>query len=186
MSPIEITAVVFSLLCVYFTLKNNIWCWPTGLVGVVAYVFVFYGAKLYSDIILQLFYVVMQFIGWYEWLHGGEKKTKLPITNLSTKEKYFWLGILVTATGLWGTFMTRFTNASLPYPDAFTTVGGIMAQWLLCVKKIQSWILWIILDVACVFIYTYKELYMTAGLYAVFLVMATMGYFAWKKLLGKT
>lgn len=182
MSPMELVAVVFSLICVVLTLKNNIWCWPTGLVGVVAYTYVFYGAKLYSDVILQLFYIIMQFVGWYEWLHGGAKKDKLLITNLTNKEKALWTGGILAATILWGAFMTRFTNASLPYPDAFTTVGGISAQWLLCVKKLQAWILWVILDISCIIIYLIKDLNITAGLYAVFLVLATMGYFKWKKL----
>ena len=74
MSPVEIVATIFGLLCVYFTVKQNIWCWPTGLVQVVLYTYIFFGAKLYSDSILQVIYIPMQIYGWYFWLHGGKDK----------------------------------------------------------------------------------------------------------------
>lgn len=182
MTPVEIVAVVFSLLCVFFTLKNNIWCWPTGLVGVIAYAFVFYDVKLYSDVILQLIYIFMQFAGWYAWLHGGKDKTELPITDLTAKENAGWILTTVFATTVWGTTMHYQTDAACPYPDAFIVMASLAAQWLLCVKKLQAWIAWIAVDAIAIWVYAYKELYLTSGLYALFFFMAIMGYREWRKL----
>ncbi|NLF96897.1 MAG: nicotinamide mononucleotide transporter, partial [Candidatus Riflebacteria bacterium] len=83
MSPIEVVAVIAGFLCVYFTIKENIWCWPTGLLQVSLYIFVFYQAKLYSDVILHIIYVAMNIYGWYYWLHGGNLRKEARITRLS-------------------------------------------------------------------------------------------------------
>jgi nicotinamide mononucleotide transporter len=186
MSPTEIIAVVSSLICVYFTLKNNIWCWPFGLVGVIAYGFVFYDVKLYSDVILQCIYVVLQFVGWYAWLHGGKDKNKLPVTDLSGTAKAGWIAVALLGSAAWGHLMATNTDAAAPYPDAFIVVVSLIAQWLLCIKKVQAWIAWIVVDVVAIGVYYYKGLYLTSGLYALFFVMATMGYFEWRKLSEQT
>jgi len=184
MSIVEIIAVVFSLLCVYQTMKNNIWCWFTGLIGVLAYAFVFWEVKLYSDVILQVIYVFMQFAGWYQWMYGSKNKDKLPITDLTGTRCLQWLGVILIGTGLWGQFMAMNTDAACPHFDAFIVVTSLVAQWLLCVKKVQAWIAWIMVDVIAIGVYAYKDLNLTAVLYAVFLCMAIKGYYEWKKLKG--
>lgn len=181
MSPIEIVATVFGLLCVYFTVKQNMWCWPTGLVQVVLYVYIFFGAKLYSDSILQVIYIPMQIYGWYFWLHGGKNRLEAPVTKITNK---FLTVMIVSGTILtlvWGHVMGKYFGAACPIPDAFIVVTSLFAQWLLSKKKLESWHLWIIVDVVAIGVYFYKHLYLTSGLYAVFLVLAISGLIAWKK-----
>jgi len=180
---IEISATVFGFLCVLFTIRKNIWCWPTGLVQVLLYIFVFYQAKLYSDLILHVVYVGMQLFGWYYWLHGGANHKEAPVTKVGNF--VYWIVGVLLGTVLWGCGMAKFTDASVPYYDAFTTVASLAAQWLLCKKKLESWYLWIAVDVVAIGVYFYKQLYFTSGLYTAFLVMATIGLFAWKKSLEK-
>lgn len=181
MSPLEIVATVFGLLCVALTVRQHIWCWPTGLVQVILYIFIFYQAKLYSDSFLQVIYVFFQFYGWWHWLHGGRERTSAPITQLSPRALlgYTLAGILGSL--LWGFGMARFTDAALPYADAFVVVFSLVAQWLLARKVLESWHFWIAVDVLAIGVYFLKKLYLTSGLYAVFLVLAVLGLLAWRK-----
>lgn len=181
MEPIELIAVVFGLLCVILTIRQNILCWPTGLVMVILYVWIFYHARLYSDMGLQVVYIFMQIYGWVHWAKGGTRNNTLPVTLLSRNNTT--LAVLITMFGaiLLGTAMHRLTNASLPYIDAFTTVASLMAQWLLTRKKLESWLFWIVVDVISVGMYLYKELFLTSFLYLIFLALAILGYFTWRK-----
>lgn len=181
MSLLEIIASVFGLLCVFLTVRQNLWCWPTGVVQVVLYTIIFYQAKLYSDAILQVVYFFLQFYGWYHWLHGGKEKAPVPVTQLSRPRLWGWLLIGVIGSALWGFGMARFTDAALPYPDAVVVVLSLVAQWLMARKILESWHFWITVDVVAIGVYWAKQLYITTGLYAIFLVLAAQGLLAWKK-----
>jgi nicotinamide mononucleotide transporter len=180
MTAIEATAVVFGLLCVWLTIKQNIWCWPTGLIQVSLFIVIFYEAKLYSDLILHVIYIFMQIYGWYYWLHGGKKQSPLQVTTLTPLLLCSWVMVCVCGTFVWGWVMGTFTDASVPYPDAFTTITSLVAQWLMARKKIESWFFWISVDLVAIWIYFYKQLFLTTGLYSIFLVLATIGFFAWQ------
>lgn len=181
MNWVEIVATVFGVACVWFTIRQNILCWPTGLVQVVLYIFVFYETKLYSDLILQIIYVVLQFYGWHNWLHGGKEKSHLAVTRLRPKDFIVWiiLGILVIAG--WGYLMDNYTDAAVPYWDGFIAVISLVAQWLLAKKKLESWVFWVAVDLVAIGVYLYKHLYFTTGLYTIFLFLAVTGFFEWKK-----
>lgn len=178
---IELIAVIFGLIAVWLNVRQNIWGWPAGLVQVVLYIFVFYDAKLYSDLILSVIYIFLQLYGWYSWLYGGEKHSKLKVSCLDKRIIVFWIILCILATSGWGYFMKTHTDAALPYADAFTTVASLIAQYLMTRKKLESWILWVIVDVVAISVYFIKELYLTSGLYSVFLVMSVIGYLFWKK-----
>jgi len=181
MQCIEMAAVVFGLLCVMLTIRQSIWCWPTGLAQVLLYIVVFFHAKLYSDVILHVIYVIMSIYGWHHWLHGGKDHGVLSTSKLSRKSMLVWPAITATGTGVLGYGMAHFTDASVPFGDAFTTVASLVAQWLMTRKRLESWLFWIAVDIAAIGIYLYKDLYMTAGLYSVFLVLAVIGLSAWQK-----
>ncbi len=185
MSEIEIIAVIFGFLCVFFTIRENIWCWPTGLIQVSLYIFIFYDAKLYSDVILHIIYVFMQFYGWYFWLHGGHKNDRAEVTFQSRQWQALTLVISIFATVMLGHTMASRTDASFPYGDAFTTCFSLSAQWLMSRKKLESWYYWIAVDIIAIGIYYSKDLKLTAGLYTAFLIMAIIGLFSWKKTLNE-
>ena len=180
MTAIEVIASLFGLLCVWLTVRQNIWCWPIGLVMVSLYVWIFYQAKLYSDMGLQVVYIVLQIYGWIHWLRGGPRDSDLPVTRLSGNRIAFWIIVAVACTVLLGGGMARWTDAAIPYWDATTTVLSLIAQYLLARKVLENWLFWILVDVLAIGIYAVKELYITAGLYAVFLGLATWGWLAWK------
>lgn len=178
---LEITAVIFGLLSVIFTVRQNIWCWPTGLVQVALYIIIFYEAKLYSDMILQIIYVVLQIYGWYHWLYGAKDKANLPVTKSKSTELVSWIMAGLVGMVVWGFLMNRYTDAAAPYPDAFIVVGSLIAQWLMARKRLDSWLFWIAVDVVAIAVYGYKALYFTAGLYLVFLGLCVIGLEQWKK-----
>ena len=183
MTIIESAAVVFGLICVWLTVRQNIWCWPTGLVQVALYIFIFYQVKLYSDLILHFVYVGLQIYGWYHWLHGGKNRALLPVSTLGARSRIIWPLLVIAGAGGWGYLMANFTDAAVPYGDAFTTVASLIAQWLMARKRLESWLFWIAVDVVAIGIYWHKSLYLTSGLYAIFLVLATIGLFEWRKTL---
>lgn len=181
MSIIEILAVGFGLLAVWFTVRQNIWCWPMGLIQVSLYIVVFYEVKLYSDLILHVIYVGVQIFGWYHWLHGGRDHGRLKVSALSRLGLGGWMLVVAAGTAGWGTLMGRLTDAAVPYGDAFTTAASLVAMWLQVQKKIESWAFWIAVDVVAITIYAYKGLIPTTLLYAVFLVLSIMGWRQWNR-----
>lgn len=176
---LEIVAAVSGLLCVYLTMRQNIWCWPVGLVQIVLYIYIFFVVKLYSDVILQVVFLALQFWGWYNWLHGGRDKGELKVTRAGLGGFLAWAGISAAGCAGLGTFMRVNTDAALPYWDAAATAMSLVAQWLMTKKVLESWLFWIAVDVLSVGIYLAKGLYWTAGLYAVFLCLATLGLVEW-------
>ncbi len=181
MNWMEITATVFGLICVFLTIRQNIWCWPTGLIQVLLYIVVFYQAKLYSDSGLQIIYVIVSIYGWYQWLYGNKDKSALPVTSTGTIFLLIWVIVGILGSLAWGYIMKTNTDAAAPYADAFIVVLSLIAQWLMTRKKLESWYFWITVDVLAVGVYLYKHLYFTTGLYAVFLILAIWGLLAWKK-----
>lgn len=181
MSTLEALAVILGVLSVALTIRQHILCWPTGLAMVTLYIFIFYEAKLYSDMLLQMIYVVLQIYGWHAWLQHGPQSSTLDVTRITPRQAAAWLLVCLAGFVAWGTFMNRTTDASFPYLDAFATIASLIAQWLMCRKKLESWLVWVVVDVFSIGLYFAKELYLTCGLYGVFLVMATYGYFQWKQ-----
>lgn len=179
MDSVELTAAALGLACVLLTVHQHIACWPTGLAMVVLYLFVFFDARLYSDMLLQGVYVVLQLYGWYAWCRGGPAQSPLGVRRLSARGIMAWSMVsLAAATGLgWG--MHTWTDASFPYVDAFATSASLTAQWLMGRKILESWIAWIVVDMVSIGMYWVKELYPTAALYTVFLGLAVWGWWEW-------
>jgi nicotinamide mononucleotide transporter len=177
----EILAVLFGIVSVYLSTREHIWSWPTALVNVALYFVVFFEAKLYADMGLQVVYFVLSLYGWYEWLYGGENRTELHVSRTSRSLGVRLLVIGVASAAILGTMLARFTDAALPYLDSATTSTSLVAQWMMTRKILENWIVWAVVDVVDVGMFIFKKLYLTAGLYAVFLVLAIMGYVQWKR-----
>lgn len=181
MSTVELIAVIFGLLSVVLTVRQNVWCWPTGLVQVVLFIGVFYQAKLYSDVILHVIYVFLQFYGWYYWLYGEKDATPPKVVALPHKTLIIWCLGVAFLSSVWGYVMQSWTDASFAFADAFIMVASLAAQWLMAEKKLQSWGFWIAVDVVAIAVYWQKELHLTSMLYAIFLVLACVGLWTWHK-----
>jgi len=180
----EIIGAILGLISVWLTIRQNIWCWPTGLLMVALYTVVFFQAKLYADAGLQVVYFVLQIYGWYEWLHGGSHRGKLDVKRISLRLGIVLAAIAVMATALMGYLLATKTDAALPYWDSTATVLSLIAQWMLARKIIENWLVWITVDLLSIGIYATKALYLTVALYAAFLALAALGWVEWRKSLN--
>ncbi len=182
-TPLETAAVVFGIVSVYLSVRENIWSWPTAIVNVTLYIFVFYRARLYADMALQVVYIGISVYGWYQWLHGGRGKGQLAVSRGTPRLAVILVGIGIFATALIGAVLSRYTNAALPWLDSATTTTSLIAQWMMARKILENWVVWVAVDVVYIGMFVYKSLVLTALLYAAFLVLSAMGYFQWRKTL---
>ena len=180
-NPIEAISAVFGIVCVYLNAKENIWGWPIGIINVAMAIYIFLQQRLYGDMGLHVIYVILGFYGWYNWLYGGKAHSELKVTWSSSSNLMLMLVIGVVGTVGLGDFLSSYTDADLPFWDSFTTVFSLIAQYQLTKKYLENWIVWIIVDLVCVFLYFYKGIYIYSFLYVVYLALATMGFFSWKK-----
>jgi nicotinamide mononucleotide transporter len=181
-SPIEIIAFFLGLANVGLLMRRSIWNYPFGIAVVMLYAFIFYEAKLYSDMILQGFFVTIQVYGWWYWLNGNMAEDGHVIVRRLPPGYTLWYGCAAVIGVLaLGTFMDSMTDAALPYPDATTTVLSVIAQILLARRYLENWLVWIVVDVLAIGIYFVKGLYPTTVLYVIFLGMAIGGYLLWRR-----
>lgn len=181
MTSLEIAGTVLSVLAVWLTVRQNSMCWPIGIVSVVIYAWVYFTARLYADSGLQLIYVALQFYGWHAWLHGGANRTELSVSRIPGRILAILLAFGAVGAVVLGALLRRNTDASLPYLDATTTSFSLIAQWMQTRKWIEHWIVWIVVDVVYVGMLIFKKLNVTAGLYALFIVLAILGLAQWRK-----
>lgn len=186
MLPTELVAVVVTLAAVYLTTRQNIWCWPLGMVSVTLYALVFREAKLYADMGLQGLFFALALYGWWAWLHGGEGRgnedyRELEVSRASSRARVALAAIGVLAGIALGQTLDRFTDASLPFMDSTLTSFSIIAQWMQTRKLLEAWLVWLAVDVFYVGMFLYKGLYPTAALYAVFLYLAVLGFVEWRR-----
>ena len=181
MPSLELVAVVVTLIAVFLTARQIVWCWPLAMVSVTLYAVVFFRARLYADMGLQALYFGLAIYGWWAWRHGGRDHGELRVTLASTKMKLLLAGIGAVAGILLGQTLSRFTDASLPFMDSALTSFSIIGQWMQTRKLLEAWRVWLAVDVFYVGMFLFKGLYLTAGLYAVFLILAVMGYSSWRR-----
>ena len=181
MSWLETIAVAFGIISVYLSVRQNIWSWPTAIVNVLLYFLVFRDAKLYADMGLQLVYFALSVYGWYEWLYGGKNRTQLKVSRLATRTGVILVAIVVVGVASLGTLLAKSTDAALPYLDSLTTSTSLAAQWMMTRKILENWAVWMAVDVVYVGMFIFKGLFATAGLYAVFFVLAAIGHAQWKR-----
>ena len=185
LSWVEIAAAVATLVNVVLVARNSIWNWIWGIVAVALYAYVFWSRSLFSSLALQvIYYLPMQFYGWWVWLRcGPQRDDDLPITQLSWSARAFWLAVNVPLTLALGYAMSE-RGAAMSYTDAAVTSLSIVAQYLLTQKRIENWLFWIAVDIVYAFyLFPSQKLYVSAGLYGVLLILATLGFLQWHRLM---
>jgi len=180
LTPLEGTAVVFGLVSVYLSTRQNILSWPTAIVNVGLYSILFFREKLYADMGLQVIYLLLSVYGWYEWKFGGENRTELRVSRVTPRLAATLGAIGVAGSLTLGALLHRNTDASLPYLDSTLSVFSLIAQWMMTRKILENWALWIVLDVVYVWMFIFlKQLNFTGFQYAVFLLLAVLGLRDW-------
>lgn len=183
-TPLELISFLLSVATVLLNIRQNHWAWLFAIISSATYGVVFFDARLYGDMALQLVFITVSFWGWYQWLHGDAGHAQLPVTRTGRR------GLLAAGIGwllgfaLLAWFLKRYTDTDVPNTDAFLTAGSLVGQILLSRKKLENWHVWIIVDVLYVGLYLHKHLKLTALLYALFVAMAVAGLLAWRKSLA--
>jgi nicotinamide mononucleotide transporter len=181
MSWLEGFAVIFGLGSVYYSMKENILVFPTGIISTLIYVWICLQIKLYADMGINAYYFSMSIYGWYVWSNPKPGKTAVPITWLTTKGIFQSLVLWAISYLALYFVLIRFTDSDVPFWDAFTTASAFVGMWLMAKKKVENWIAWIITDLVSVPLYFYKGLVLTSFQFFVFTILAVLGLIAWIK-----
>ncbi len=186
MTWIELIAASLGALSVYLMTQQKPAAWPIGLLMALLYIWIFYDARLYSEMLLQVIYVVLQVYGWWQWLRGGSKQQGRAVSSLNAIGISKSLVIGTSITLALGFAMSQYTNANLPWLDAALTGFSLVAQYWMAQKRLQCWLLWIVLDVIYVGMFVTAELYLTAILYVAFTALAIYGWREWRTSMEQT
>lgn len=176
----EVLGFLTGVLNVWLLVRQNVANWAVGIVNVLLLLAVFWAYGLYADASLQVLYVVLGLLGWWQWLYGGQRRTRLEVSRTSSAE---WSGLAVAGAlatvAIW-LVLGRFTDSTVPLADAVTTTLSLAATYLQTRKKLESWWVWIVADVIYVPLYLYKGLWLTGALYVVFMGLCVAGLLAWR------
>ena len=184
---LEIIAAVMALVMVGCNMREIHWGWPLGIASSLLYFFVFANARIYGDASLQIFFAVVAFWGWFQWLRGRRndgddaRSSALRIARLSPRGIAATLLACAVAWPLIALFLRRFTDTDVPWWDGFATGLSLVGQFLLGRKFIENWLVWIAVNVVSVGLFVHKGLWLTVALYAVFTVLSVAGYVAWRR-----
>lgn len=182
---LDVVGTVIGLVYIYQEYKASIWLWLTGLIMPIVYTFVYYEAKLYADFGMQIYYILAAVYGFLYWQFGRKKKENIevPITRFPKQKILPTLFIFLL---LWGAIyyvLITFTNSNVPVLDSFGNVLSIVGLWALAKKYIEQWWIWVVADIELSALYIYKNIPFTAGLYALYAIIAVAGFYKWKKMM---
>jgi len=180
-TPLELISFVLSVITVLLNIRQTHWAWLFSIVSSATYGLVFFDARLYGDMGLQLVFIAVSVWGWYQWLYGGARHAPLAVSRLDRAGWWSAGGAWLAGFVLLSLFLKHWTDTDVPHIDGFLTAGSLVGQVLLSRKKIENWHTWIAVDVLYVGLYIYKDLKLTAVLYAVFVVLAVIGLRAWRR-----
>ena len=183
MSVWEWLGTVFGITGVVLTAKRSVLCWPAWLVSIIAYGVFFTQIKLYADAVLQVFFLITSILGWLAWQKdkAGDAEAELPVTWTPTRERWAYLVLTVISSVGIGFVFDRFTDAHVPYWDAGCAGISVAAQILMMKRRIESWHLWVVVDVVYTALYATKGAWLTVILYAIFAVIAIGGLREWRR-----
>lgn len=177
---VEAIAAITGIIAIFFQIKVNPWYWPISILNVLLYIFVFYHARLYAEISLQMYYLIMSLYGWFFWT----KKKNNKIIAVSKTLKKDWIILSIIFFPVWlsmALLLKKYSNTDVPFIDSFLTSLSFVATYLLARKKIENWLIWIGVDFSSIGLYFYKQLFATIVLFAVLTVLAFVGYKEWRK-----
>lgn len=179
MNPLEIVAAFLGLANIVLLVYRNVWNYPFGIAMVLLYAFVFHDAKLYSDALLQIFFLAVQIYGWRHWVRKKAEAGEIVVERLSARSIALLAGVSIAAICAWGAMIHRFTDASYPWWDSSIFILSVVAQILLARRYLENWAVWILVDLISIGVYAAKGLWPTLGLYIVFLIIAAWGLIDW-------
>ena len=181
---LEITAVIFAILYLILAVKQNILCWIAGIISSVLYFFIMQKAGLYMEAYLQVFYVVMGIYGWSQWSASNASNPSFFVNTWSKYQHMIAISIILVLSLLSGFLLERYTDAALPFLDALVSWGAVVATYMVAKKLLENWIYWFVIDATSIFLFIERGLWLSAVLFATYLVIIFFGYQSWNKVRG--
>ena len=179
MTWLEAIAVFFGLLSVWYAKQENILVYPTGIISVVIYVYICFGARLYADMGINAYYFIMSVYGWFVWSGRENNKPAVPISYNTRRENFYSLLLFAASYLVLFYSLKNHTDSDVPSWDAFTTAIFFVGMWLMAKKKVENWVAWIIGDLVSIPLYFYKGLILTSVQFMVFTALAIAGLISW-------
>jgi len=185
-SYIEFVGTLFGFISVYLATRANVWTWSAGVINIVCLFVLFYQVQLYPDMFLQIYYLGITIIGWLNW---DKTHKALPISNFKQAKSYFiLLSVIAVLVAIFGELFANIDvyfpkvfpqKSAFPYLDTFVMIASIIATYLLAQKNSFNWVMWIVIDIVCVYLYVQKGVYFLSIEYGVFVILAIYGYINW-------
>lgn len=177
-SWLELAAVLLAVAYLLLAVKQHIACWYAAFISTAIFLYVFWHVNLYMESGLQVYYLLMAVYGWYQWRQTDDNGGGLPITTWSWQRHLLAIGLILIATAISGTLLAD-TNARLAYVDSFTTWGAIVTTYMVTRKILENWIYWLVIDAISIFLYLDRELYFTAALFMIYIIIIGFGFRRW-------
>lgn len=178
---LEGLAVVLALAYLLLAARASVWCWYCAFASSALYVMIMWDAHLLTEAALNVFYVAMALLGWYEWQRGGKEHRGVKIVSLLWWQHGALLALMLVLALANGWVMQRWTSAAWPFVDAFITWSSVITTFLVVRKVLENWVYWFVIDALALAVYIDRGLYMTALLFALYLVIVVFGYLKWLK-----
>lgn len=180
-SLLELLAVVFAISYLLLAVRENVLCWPAALISTFMFLLIFWDVKLYMESGLQLYYIGMAIYGWYLWTRTGSSDHQLQVSTWQPRQHMMALGFVVIATFTSGYLLNTGSDARLPYLDSFTTWSSIVTTYMVAKKILENWLYWLVIDSVSIYLYLDRELYFTALLFVIYIVIIFWGWYSWLK-----
>lgn len=191
-SALELFSVITGIWAVYLAAEEKILTWPIGILNIVSAFFIYFHVRLYSDMFLQIYFFGIAIYGWINW--KNEKRAQLPLKWLTTIQRIYLAILIAIFTAVLGYFMSQIhihfpatfpEAAAYPYADTWVAVTSIVANTLMAKRIIENWILWIVVDILCVYLYLQKGIAFVSFEFFIFLILACYGLFKWRRMKEK-
>lgn len=180
MNAVEVCAVGLALAYVLLAITQRRLCWVAAIASASLYIVIFWRVQLYLEAALQVFYIVMAAYGWFAW-KSDDPQARSNIQTWPLGRHALACSLLILISTLLGGAMSQWTDAASPFIDAATTVSALLATWMVAKKLLENWLYWIAIDIASIGLYLSRDLSLTAGLFGGYVMLATLGYFAWRR-----
>ncbi|MBT8141385.1 MAG: nicotinamide riboside transporter PnuC [Gammaproteobacteria bacterium] len=182
---LEGLASVLAIVYLMLAIKQNVWCWVAGIASTAIFMYVVFNASLYMEAGLQVFYIVISFYGIWQWKYGGKDEKNNPdelkVSRWPLKNHIVAVATIVALALVSTYLLEKYTDAALPFIDSLTTWGGIVTTYMVAKKIFENWHYWFVIDSISIYLFYSRELYIFAGLFAIYLVLIVFGFREWKR-----
>lgn len=178
---VESLGVVLAIAYLLLAARESLWCWYCALGSSLIYIWIFWDVNLLMESALNVFYALMALLGWWEWRSGGPEHKGVAMVSLKWQQHVVLLGLMFVLAAANGWVMQNFTSAAWPFVDSFTTWASVITTFLVIRKVLENWLYWLLIDSISMWLYVDRGLYLTAGLFAAYLLIVVFGYFHWRK-----